>query len=117
MANSPTALSWLLARCDRFIDRLDTCVASMQRRVGPWGASLVVGFVLMLLAAVYTAPAKDLINHGILYGEFSRDPVQQSLESPLALRPLSPVVAHLLFLRGRAFMFFPLLAGVAFLAL
>jgi hypothetical protein len=77
---------------------------------------VLFGLVLLAAAAVYCAPAVDLINHGILYGEFSIDPFKESLTSPIRLRPLSPWVAHFLFLRGKAFMAFPLLAGVLFLA-
>jgi hypothetical protein len=111
------ALSWLVSRSDRFTARLDGGFERMEGRFGAWGGSLVFGLALMVAAALYCAPAKELINHGVLYGDFSRDPLQQSLTSPISLRPLAPVVAYLLFLRGQAFMALPLLAGVVFLAL
>lgn len=113
---TPNALSWLAERCDAFAARIDAVFGRVERRLGTWGACVLFGLLLMVCAAVYCAPAVDLINHGILYGEFSRDPFRESLTSPIRLRPLSPIVAYLLLLRGKAFMAFPLIAGVLFLA-
>jgi hypothetical protein len=110
------ALSWLAQRCDAFAARVDRAFGAAERRLGGFGACVLFGLVLLAAAAVYCAPAVDLINHGILYGEFSADPFKESLTSPIRLRPLSPWLAYVLLLRGKAFMAFPLLAGVLFLA-
>lgn len=116
MSTHPNALSWLADRCDRFSRRLDRAVERLEQRFGGWGAALVCGLLLMGFAVLYCAPASHLVNHGILYGEFSRDPFHESLTSPIRLRPLSPLVAYVLFLRGPAFMAFPLIVAVGFLA-
>jgi hypothetical protein len=116
-SHRPNALSWLAERCDGFTARLDAVFERLELRLGTWGACIVFGLLLMCAAAVYCAPATFLVNHGILYGAFSVDPATESLKSPIALRPLSPVVAHYLFLRGKAFMAFPLLAALVFLSL
>jgi hypothetical protein len=114
----PNALSWLVERCDSFSARLDGAFARVERRLGTWGASLVFALCLLALAAIYTAPAIRLVNHGISYGEFARDPYQDSpLTASLRFRPLSPLIAHYIYLRGQAFMAFPLLAAVGFLGL
>lgn len=111
------AFSWVVARCERFVARVDAGFATLERRMGATGAAIVAALVLLLVAAVVCAPARHLVNHGIYYGDFARDPFGQSLTSPIRLRPLAPVIAHFMFLRGEAFMAFPLLAAVAFLAL
>jgi hypothetical protein len=117
ITDTPGALTWLVDRCDGFSARVDAAFARLERRLGAWGACLVFGLVLLALAAIYTAPAVRLVNHGISYGEFARDPFQDSeLTSSIRFRPLSPFLAHYMFLRGQAFMAFPLLAAVLFLA-
>jgi hypothetical protein len=113
----PNAVSWLAQRCDGVSRRLDGAVETLEQRLGGWGAALVCGILLMAIAALYCAPAEHLVNHGILYGDFSRDPFHESLTSPIRLRPLSPVIAYLLFLRGPAFMAFPLIVAAIFLGL
>jgi hypothetical protein len=110
------ALGWIAQRCDALTARLDRGYESVERRFGTWGACLILGLVLLACAAIYTAPANALMNHGELYGAFASDPFHESLTSPIRLRPLSPWIAHFLFLRGQAFMAFPLLAAVLFLA-
>jgi hypothetical protein len=110
------ALGWIVQRCDGFTARLDGAFSRVERRLGGWGACLLFGFVLFAAAAVYTAPADALMNHGELYGAFATDPFHESLTSPIRLRPLSPWIAHFLFLRGQTFMVFPMLAAVLFLA-
>lgn len=116
MTRAPDALSWLELRFDGFVARLDGAFSRVERRLGPWGACLAFGLLLLVAAAIYTAPAKELINHGTFYGAFSRDPFNESVTSPVRLRPLSPWLAYFMFLRGEAFMAFPLLAAVLFLA-
>jgi hypothetical protein len=113
---APNALSWIAQRCDGFTSRLDSAFAWLERRFGAWAACLVFGVVLLAGAAIYTAPANALMNHGELYGAFASDPFHESLTSPIRLRPLSPWIAHFMFLRGQAFMAFPLLAAALFLA-
>lgn len=118
VAPKPNAVAWLTACCDGFSARVDSAFARVEKRLGTWGACLVFGVILLAVAAIYTAPAVRLVNHGISYGEFARDPYQESsLTASLRFRPLSPFIAHYIFLRGQAFMAFPLLAAVAFLAL
>ena len=90
--------------------------SSVERRFGASGACLVFGIALLAVAAIYTAPSNALMNHGELYGAFASDPFHESLTSPIRLRPLSPWIAHFLFLRGQAFMAFPLLAAALFVA-
>jgi len=117
ITDTPSALTWLVDRCDGFSARVDAMFARLERRLGGWGACLVFGLMLLALAAIYTAPAKELINHGTFYGEFARDFFNESsLTSSIRFRPLSPFIAHFMFLRGQAFMAFPLLGIVVFLA-
>lgn len=116
-AEQPNAISWIATRVDRFGARIDGAFAALERRLGLTGASLVFGVVMMAFAALYCAPAAHLVNHGFFYGEFARDPFQQSLTSPIRLRPLAPVIAYFLFLRGDAFMAFPLIVAALLLAL
>ena len=116
MTPAHDALGWIAQRCDGFTSRLDRAYDRVEQRVGVWGACLVFGLVLLAAAAIYTAPANALMNHGELYGAFASDPFHESLTSPIRLRPLSPWIAHFLFLRGQAFMAFPLLCAVLFLA-
>lgn len=115
--STPNALSWLAQRCDHFTTRVDGAFEKIEKRAGTWGASAVFGVILLAAAAIYCAPSLTLVNHGALYGAFAADPAGESLKSPIALRPLSPVIAHYVFLRGEAFMAFPLLAAAAFLSL
>lgn len=116
MTPAPDALGWIAQRCDRLTAWLDRTFSSVEQRVGAWGACLVFGVALLAVAAIYTAPSNALMNHGELYGAFASDPFHESLTSPIRLRPLSPWIAHFLFMRGQAFMAFPLLAAALFLA-
>jgi hypothetical protein len=114
--SAPDALSWFARRGDAFVGRLDAAFASAERRLGGVGACVLFGVLLVAAAAVYCAPAIHLVNHGILYGQLAVDPFDYSLNTPIRLRPLSPVLAYFMFLRGKWFMAFPLLAGALFLA-
>ncbi len=115
LTRSPNLVSWFASRCDRFTARLDDGFARGERRFGAWGVCLLFATMLLCVAALYSAPAIRLVNHGILYGEASRAPFEASA-SPIRFRPLAPVLAYCMFLRGDAFIVLPLLAGIGFLA-
>jgi hypothetical protein len=110
------AVGWIAERCDGLTSRLDRAFVAVERRIGTWGACLAFGLLLLAASAIYTAPSTALMNHGVMYGTFATDPFHESLTSPIRLRPLSPWIAHFMFLRGEAFMAFPLIATVLFLA-
>lgn len=87
----------------------------MEQALGLPGAAVLVGAALLAAAAVYTTPALGPVNHGVAFAELSRAPLDFETANPLRYRILSPLVAHVLGLRGDLFVFFPL--GVAVLLL
>lgn len=96
-----------------------------------WGGAGLLGVILMAAAAVYVTPALQAVNNGIGYQaladnpfDFSRPLMLRSWDEReriqyrdmMRLRILTPLVAHYLYFRGPAYIFFPLLVGVLFLA-
>ena len=81
-------------------------------------ASLAVGAALLALAAVIVAPTLEPVFMGSRYAELASVPVGELATYRLeGLRMLTPVVGRLLGFTGGAWMWFPLVIGVVFLAM
>lgn len=84
-----------------------------------WGiikSAIIFSIFLHLLACLYVTPALTVINHGTGYANLSIAPIDLSYNSAFRFRILSPAIAHLLFLRGKLFIFFPLLVSLIFVS-
>ncbi|MES2639073.1 MAG: hypothetical protein V4850_06305 [Myxococcota bacterium] len=80
--------------------------------------SLAVGAALLALAAVIVAPTLEPVFMGSRYAELASVPVGELATYRLeGVRMLTPVVGRLLGFTGGAWMWFPLLIGVVFLAM
>ncbi len=99
----------------RVLQRTDRFAEGLERRLGVLGAGLVVGALLLAIAAIYTTPAYRVMNNGLHYATMSIQPFAFNDGNPLRHRMLSSALAHFLHLRGPAFIWFPLGVSVVFL--
>lgn len=91
------------------------CLArNLEARLGGRLTWLVVGLALTLVAAIYVTPAYEPINHGTFYSSLSIHPLDLNNREPVRMRILSPLIGHILFLRGRIYLVFPLLVIIIF---
>jgi len=101
---------------------LESASETLLRLEKRWGiplTGLAIGVVLFLAATVLVAPRLTTVGGAGLSPEFqnlSEEPFNFSRNSPLQYRILTPLLAHVLMLRGRLYPVFPLLIGVALLA-
>lgn len=97
--------------------RFEERFATIEGRLGIGATAVVAGAALLALAAIYITPAPSCLHHGVDYARLATRPFDLDRPNPMQLRILSPAIAHFLFLRGRAFIFFPLLTAWIFLAM
>jgi hypothetical protein len=105
-----------------FVRRIDQYLLFAENRRGLLLTSIAVGFMLMMLAAIYVTPAYEIkpnvrsLIFGAEYQAMSIDPFDFSHPKRVQMRILTPLLAHVLHLRGRLFIYFPLLVAGLFLA-
>jgi hypothetical protein len=97
---------WLL-KIDEFIGKVSS------KKKGLLLISLIVGILLMGLAAFYVAPNTGFVYHGGVYAKTSE---RLSTISRVQLRILTPFVAHFVWLRGKDFIWLPIIMGAFFLS-
>jgi hypothetical protein len=81
------------------MSRLEAWLHGLERRLGRWGAALLVALGLMVLGALYVRPALEPVSHGVYYAQLSRAPFAPG-DNPVAYRILTPLLAYLTGLRG-----------------
>ena len=102
---------WLL-KVDIFMERVGTGKKLIA-------LALIVGVLLMALAAVYVAPRKEftlLIGRGYELAKLSETPFEFIPGNRMQLRILTPLIAYGVFLRGEHYVWMPIVIGVIFLS-
>lgn len=99
-----------------FVGWIHRTCAGLEARFGLAGAALVLGGLLLGLATLQSTPSLKLVNHGVLYARLSEAPLNFAEENWVQMRILTPLLGHLLHLRGRAFIILPLAFALLFLA-
>lgn len=97
-----------------WLPRLSRALDAAEKKIGITATGLIVGMILFLIATIYVTPGLELTNNGQYYGGLATD-LLKSHDNPFAHRILSPFVAHYLNLRGKNFIFFPLIVSIIFL--
>jgi len=96
-------------------ERFEHGLARIESIVGRSVTAVIVGGVLLFLAALYVTPATEPASHGIHYAQLSMDP--WTADNPNAYRILTPLIAHWLHLRGGRILVLNLAMAWFFLAL
>ncbi len=99
-----------------FVRWVQRICAELEARYGRAGAALVLGGLLLGLAAVESTPSLKPVNHGVLYARLSEAPLSFAEENWVQTRILTPLLGHALHLRGRAFIALPWVFAWLFLA-
>ncbi|TAH41140.1 MAG: hypothetical protein EYC69_09200 [Bacteroidetes bacterium] len=86
----------------------------MEDKLGLKLSSILIGLILLGLAALFTSPRWELFFHGKGFSRLSLAPFDLSVESSLRYRILSPLLGYLLFLKGALFKYFMLAALAIF---
>lgn len=79
--------------------------------------AMLLGCVFLLLAALFSAVRLETFYHGNGFTRLSVDPFQLEGENDLRFRILSPLVGHLLYMRGPLFKYFMLFVLAVFFGL
>jgi hypothetical protein len=108
-SNAKEKFEWFL-----WMPKLSNVLEFCERYTGQALTGLVVGIFLLLIAAIYVTPALECVNNGTGFAAISNDPLRMD-DSPFRHRILAPLIAHYLHLRGKAFIYFPLIVTVVFL--
>ncbi len=101
----------------RFFQFIDSSCLRLEKKWGLGATSILVGLMLVVLAALLSTPRWDLFYHGKGFSRLSEAPFDFSLESGLRYRILSPLLGYVLFLRGALFKYLMLAFLAAFFAL
>ena len=96
--------------------RIESQLTRVEQRFGLWVAAGLVAALLLVVACTYVTPAIYSINHGRHYEYMSVNPFDFARRIKVQSRPLTPVLAWLLFLRGSHYILLPLAVGTALLA-
>lgn len=96
------------------LSKLSRGLAASERYIGRLLTGFVLGFVLLLIAAMYVTPALQCINNGMKFSAMSGSPFHMD-DIPFRHRILAPVVAYYLGLSGSYFIYFTLLLSAIFL--
>ena len=107
----------LTSLLDSTVLKLQLSLQRLESRIGLVGASIGTSVILLLLAGIYCAPAFELINHGGDYSLLAMDPFDIEAGNRFQNRILTPLIGYLIFLKGPAFIFLPLLIALAFISL
>lgn len=95
-------------RDDARLPPISAILEGWEQRWGLYRTAALVGIALLACAAVYVTPALHAVGHGVIYQRMSVAPFDFSSPNPLQFRILTPLFAHLLFLRGEAYVLLPL---------
>lgn len=104
-----------------FVSRIDRYLQFVENRRGLILTSIVVGLLLMILAAIFVTPALEIrpqvrsMLYGKMYQAMSVAPLDFSNPQRVQLRILTPLLSYIFFLRGSLYMIFPLLVAWGFL--
>jgi hypothetical protein len=104
------------AALDRFVAWVQRACAGLEARFGLAAAALILGGLLLGLAAVQSTPSLKPVAHGVLFARLSEVPLDFAEENWVQMRILTPLLGYLLHLRGRAFIALPPVFGWLFLA-
>jgi hypothetical protein len=83
----------------------------LESSAGLFLTSCILATVLMGIAMLYVQPKFTPVFHGEQFSLLSVNPLEFSVDNPMRYRILSPLLGHVLFLRGSCFFLFPLLAA------
>jgi hypothetical protein len=89
--------------------RLDDRIYLIEKKTGLFAASLIFGFLLLGIAALFSSPRFVTEFHGNGFTRLSVNPFDLESENDLRFRILSPLLGWLFFFRGPSFMYFMLL--------
>ena len=98
------------------ITRVENLGKKLESKFGLYGSALLLGVAYIILACFYTIPTLRTIYLGVNFQRLSIDPFNFSRPSSVQFRILTPLIAHLLFLRGKLFIYAPLIAAVLFIS-
>ncbi|HNS11967.1 MAG TPA: hypothetical protein PKM97_05090 [Bacteroidia bacterium] len=101
----------------RFFETIDTLVHRLEKKWGLFLPGLLIGLIVLGLAALFTTPRWELFYHGKGFARLSMAPFDLSVESSLRYRILAPVLGYVLFLKGELFKYLMLGFLAAFLVL
>lgn len=89
-------------------------VRTIEAFIGQRITGIVIGFLLLCIAAIYVTPSFELVNNGWSFAQLSSNPYARA-SNMFGNRILSPYIAYLLHLRGPKFIYFPLLTTIVLL--
>ena len=99
---------------NRFFQSIDRFCLRLEDKLGQGLTSVVVGLILLGLAALFCSPRWELFFHGKGFSRLSLAPFDFSIESSLRFRILSPLLGYILFLKGALFKYLMLAALAGF---
>ena len=99
------------------LEKINTVLDKLERKVSVYTVSLGIGVLLMALARIYIYPAVEAVNHGQSFVALANQPFDYLQNNPLQNRILTPLIAHYLGYSGAQFIDFVRYIGIAFLAL
>lgn len=99
-----------------FVGWVQRACAALESRCGLAAAALILGGLLLGLAALESTPSLKPVNHGVLYARLSEAPLSFAEENWVQMRILMPLLGHVVHLRGRAFVVLPPVFAWLFLA-
>ena len=88
---------------------IDVFIEKAELRFGKVIIAVFVGFIFLFLASIFSAIRLETFYHGNGFTRLSVNPYETTSENDLRFRILSPLLGHLLFLRGPAFKYFMLI--------
>lgn len=104
-----------LACLDRTIARLEGWIQTVEARLGRVGAAAVLGLLALLLAAAWARPSPIPVGHGVMYARLADAPFAFEDDNWVQCRILTPLLAHVLHLRGGAYLLMPPILAYLFL--
>lgn len=96
-------------RIENFCDFLD-------HKFGAFFAAVILSFILLFIGSLYVTPYFHTVELGEFFQSLSVNPFNLQEINTMRFRILTPLLAHLLFLRGRLYILMPLAFAILFLS-
>jgi len=101
---------------DKILNKIEKTLLYLEQKCGIYFSSITIALFLICIAAIYVTPAFAPMQLGRGYASLSIRPFDFSEQNDLRFRILTPLLAHIVGLRGSLYIVFPTIIAIILLA-